>query len=356
MKKNRITLIIVIVLLAIAVLLIVRNTSSTLNRELKNFAITDTASVSKIFMSDKKNNKILLIKKPDGKWQVNEKYPANTDIVNNLLYTMHNIAVSSPVPMSMRNSVISRMAVLAVKVEIYSNVYRINLFDKIHLFRHEKLIKTFYVGDNTRDNMGTYMLIEGSDEPFVTYIPSFRGFLSTRFVPNENVWRDYTIFNYQLKDIKSVSIEFPQFPDSSFVIDRANDLKYSLTPLSSSFQPPASSLPYDTIKLLQFLSSFQKLRFEALINDIDKQKRDSIISSSPWHIITVTGNNGKSAQNKTYHKKPAYGDYYDEVTKQRVIYDRDRLYALINNDKDLTLIQFFMFGKILRTINYFRKS
>ena len=38
---------------------------------------------------------------------------------------------------------------------------------------------------------------------------------------------------------------------------------------------------------------------------------------------------------KTYHRKPQYGEYYDEATKQKVIYDRDRLYALINDGKGL---------------------
>ena len=118
------------------------------------------------------------------------------------------------------------MAVIAVKVEIYQQVYRINLFDRIKLFRHEKLTKTFYVGDDTSDNMGTYMLMEGSKEPFVMVIPSFRGFLSTRFIPDEDIWRDQTIFKIRLKDIQSVKMEFPLTPDSSFIINKTGKFKY----------------------------------------------------------------------------------------------------------------------------------
>jgi hypothetical protein len=283
---------------------------------------------------------------------------------------MYNVAIRYQVAKSMMNSVITRMAVLAVKVEVYQMVYRINLFDEIHLFRHEKLTKVFYVGDNTMDNLGTYMLVEGSKEPFTTWIPSFRGFLWTRFIPKEDLWRDYSIFNTGLGDIKSVRMEFPQYRDSGFVIERVGsekiqnskswaeakrslkiqNLKFKLTSLSTN-----ESVPYDTLKLLRYLSSFQNLKFEALINDIDAKRKDSIISSTPWHIITVTDLNGKRVQMKTFHKKPSYGNYYDDAIKQMVTSDRDRLYGLINEDKDFTLIQFFIFGNILKSINNFQK-
>ena len=35
--------------------------------------------------------------------------------------------------------------------------------------------------------------------------------------------------------------------------------------------------------------------------------------------------------------------------------DPERLYALINDDKDFVLIQYYVFDRILRTINYFIK-
>ena len=83
---------------------------------------------------------------------------------------------------------------------------------------------------------------------------------------------------------------------------------------------------------------------------------DSIKSTPPWHIVTLTETNGKVTEIKTYHRKPQHGEYYDEAIKQKILFDRDRLFAVINNDKDFTLIQFFVFDKILKSINYFKKK
>ncbi len=352
MKKNKPILIIVIILLIISVLLIIKQTNTTLRKAISDFAIEDTASITKVFMSDKKNSSILLTRQPDGKWMLNNKYAANQQVMNIFLKTMYNVTAAAPVSKVAFKNVVARMAAIAVKVEIYQQVYRIDLFGRIKLFRHEKLIKTFYVGDNTSDSMGTYMLMEGAKEPFVVVIQSFRGFLSTRFIPDEDQWREQTIFKIKLKDIKSVKMEFPVTPDSSFLINGIGKFKYTLTQLADN-----RSIPYDTMKLLSFLASFEDIKYETLLNHIyDKKKIDSIKSSPIWHIITVTGIDGKSTMIKTYRRKPQYGEYYDEATKQKVIYDRDRLFALINDDKDLTLIQFFVFEKILKSVNYFKKN
>ena len=80
MRKNRPILIIVIILLIISVLLLIKQTNSTLRKESSDFAIEDTASITKVFMSDKKNNSILLVRQADGKWILNNKYNANQGI------------------------------------------------------------------------------------------------------------------------------------------------------------------------------------------------------------------------------------------------------------------------------------
>jgi hypothetical protein len=37
-------------------------------------------------------------------------------------------------------------------------------------------------------------------------------------------------------------------------------------------------------------------------------------------------------------------------------YDRDRLYALVNDGKDFTLVQYFVFDKILRPMSFFMRT
>jgi len=348
MSKNARIFVIVIILAIITLYLFFHNSNSTLYKKYSDFAIQDTTNITKIFLADKNNNKTLMEKEKPGKWIINKKYDGNNDVISILLKTLSNISVRMPVPKTAHNNVISRMSAIAVKVEIYKTAYRINILGIIKFFRYDKLVKVFYVGDNTKDNIGTYMLMEGSDLPFITYIPGFRGFLSTRFVPDENVWRSQVIFNYNFRDIKTVSIDFPDTPDSSFIIDKIGHMQYKL--YHSNKEIPV----YDTIKLVKFLSSFNNIKYESLLNDMEKHKKDSIIHSKPYHILKLTDMNNKTTVIKTFHKEPAYGEYFDEAANEPVFNDRDRLYALVNDDKDFVLIQFFVFEKILKTVNNFK--
>ncbi len=347
MKKNRLTYIITILLAIIALLLILTNSKHTFNRVISDFAIHDTSTVSKIFMSDKSNNQVTLTREESGLWNLNSKYKVRKDAIKTLLTTLMRVSVLEPVSKAAHNSAIKRLAANSVKIEIYQHIYRIKIFNWIKLFPHEKLTKTYYVGGTTQNNIGTYMLMENSSVPFITYIPGFRGFISIRYSAMEDDWRDHTIFNQRLPDLRSVKLEFPGNPEQSYIVVSNDNNFFTLRSLSGNKQIEI----LDTLKVLDFLTSFDNIKFEALLNNLDIAGRDSIISSRPFHIITLTNRSGEEFVVKTFHKFPA-GDEFD-LEGNPVLYDRDRLYALVNNDEDFVLIQFFVFDKILRPLSYF---
>jgi hypothetical protein len=354
MKKNRIIILVTLFLTFVAVFFIFSNSKSTLKRKLKDFAIEDTSSITKIFLVDKGNRSVLLTKNMQGNWIVNEKYIGKPEIIKTLLETMLKLQVREPVPNAARNNVLKRLSTLSTKVEIYQRVFRIDFWG-IKLFPHEKLTKTYYVGDNTQDLCGTYMLIENSSEPFVVWIPGFNGFLTMRYSSKEMDWRDATVFNIPFSKIKSVTLKFPSTPDSSFTINHIGERDFSLISLANNKQV----MNVDTLKALEYLSSFRSLKFEALLNnEFDAHFIDSVTSMTPIHILTITDINGKSTTIKTFHKKQLVStkemDFpanmsYDPAS------DPERLYALMNNDKDFILIQYYVFGRVLRTINFFLK-
>lgn len=349
MKKNRLTLIITIILAIIALFFIYTATKSTIPKALKDFAIEDTSMVTKVFLTDKSNDKVTLEKKAPGKWSVNNKYAASSGMINILLKTMMKLEVKSPVSKASRNNVIKRLASSATKVEIYQTVYRID-FCGIKLFTHEKLVKTYYVGDATMDNLGTFMLIEDSDEPFIMYIPGFRGFLNSRYSTLENDWRDHTLFNIKIPDIKSVKLEFPSGTENSYEIVNIGDAHFTLSALS----PEMQITDYDTLRLYDFLSAFRDISYESIITDTKLHNKDSIVATIPFHILTVTDMSGKKTILKTFHKRP--NEEETEPDGSITLYDKDRLYALFNNDKDFALIQFYAFDNILRPLPYFIKN
>ena len=225
MKNNRIALIITLFLVVVAVFFVWnKNATSTLHND-ADFAVSDTASVTKIFIADMNANEVLLERDSDG-WILNKDYKAQQRKVSDLLYTMMKLRVRTPVAQASQDNVIKRMAGMAVKVEVYQVLPRINLFDRIKLFPREIRSVVYYVGDTPKDNLGTFMLKEGAEKAYIMQITGFKGFLSSRYSPLPEEWRDHKVFNTNLNEIQSVKVEFNAEPEKSYEITRIGKHQY----------------------------------------------------------------------------------------------------------------------------------
>ena len=349
MKKNRSIFIAFILLALVALVLWLSQSSTTFRRSSSDFKLNDSSSVTRIFMADKNNNSVTLTRKAPDKWLVNEKYPAQNQSIGLLLKTMVGLEVQQPVAKAAHNTIVKELAVNAVKVEVYQQVFRIDLFG-IRMFPHEKLTKVYYVGGATQSNLGCFMLMQDSSEPFVVYLPGFRGFVSPRYSPIEKYWRNYIVFRKNIPEIAKVRVEIPATPEYSYEVRNNGQNKFILV----SLKDQAEVKNYDTLKLLNFLSGFRSLAYEALLNDMDKLRKDSILRSRPFITITLTDTSGVSKTITTFHKKGPDGQ--TDPKGAPLPYDLDRLYASVNDGKDFTIIQYFTFDKVLRPLPFFMKE
>lgn len=353
-KKNIISIVIIAILLVIAGILIGNNRYlSTLNDETSDFTVYDTASITKLFLADKSGNQVLL-RRTDSCWIVNEEFPASQKMIDKILYTLNRMRIKMPVSNKKSDGIITRMSTTNTKVEVYQMMPRINLFNKVKLFYHEKRSKVFYIGNVTRDNMGTYVLKEGSDKVFIAHLNGLRGFISSRFTANPIDWRDHLIFNEQIGNIKSLKLEINDDPDNSFIINENGRYQYSMSRLNG--QP----LEFDTLRVLNLMSSFNNVRFEAFLDDIKPERRDSIINSPFKEKLTLTTKDGKSVSVTTF-KMRANADMYDyseeDIDKfDDMIKDPDHKYALISEGNEFVLIQDFVFGKLLKPADYYSRN
>ena len=120
-NKNKIGIALVIFLSAITFYFNTQNTKGTLKKELTNFAVKDTSSITKIFLADKQNHTVLLERQTNGSWMLNKKYQVREDAIKLLLTTMKELSVKAPVGKQAFENVVKRLATSAVKVEIYTN-------------------------------------------------------------------------------------------------------------------------------------------------------------------------------------------------------------------------------------------
>ena len=351
MKKNRPIIFILLFLAIVAVVLFTQNNSTTLQEKESGFAIADTSAITKIFIADKQDHTVLLERKGNA-WQLDGKYVAHPKMIETLLGTMYQMKVKAPVSNSSHNNVVNRMATIGIKVEIYKMAYRINLFDKIKLFQHERLAKVFYVGDATQDMRGSYLLMEGAERPYVVYLPYLRGYISTRFSPMEDAWKSHNVFNSKLIDIQSLAIYFGNKSESSFRVD-INDARgnYELTALVNN----RKVTNYDTLKVLNLLTSFADLRYETRLNNLfTPEKIDSIISSPFLYKISINDRKKGETTVKMF-KRNAIPDNMVDGEGGLIPVDHDRFYAQINDGEDFVLMQYFVFDRVLMPLEFYEK-
>jgi hypothetical protein len=351
--KNKKLIILLLILAPAAIWLLMQNNKSTLKDAESGFAISDTSIVTKIFIADMKENSVLLEKTPDG-WILNKKHKTNTRVVDVLLGTMEKIKVKAPVPILARDNVVKRLSSIGIKVEIYQQSHRINILDKLKLFPYEKLVRVYYVGDVTPDNLGTYMLMEGATDPYVTHIPRFRGFLTSRFSPMPDDWMSHQVFNQTLSNISSVSVEFSERPKESFKVNITDSYgNYQLIKLNDNSIVDR----YDTLRLLNFLTSFRDLRYETRLNNLlPPMLIDSITNSPAKYKITLIDDKKDTVYIEGYAKRALPEEIKEEEYFKLIPDDRDRFHALINNGDDFVLMQFYVFDKVLYPLSYYTRK
>jgi hypothetical protein len=339
--KKRSSIIVIVLLLALVGFSVYvyknKKKTGTVDEDSRNFGYKDTAAITKIFIADKEGDQAQLVRTKNG-WVVNDKFPCRSDAMLNLLDVIKNVEVKMPVSKNAKEGVLKFMASAALKVEVYKG---------------DEKVRQYYVGHETPDSEGSYMLLsdpetgENHKDPYVCFIPGFKGFLMPRFIAKENEWRNRLVMNYTPPQMKQISVTYPAQPDSSFTIELLNTNSFKLKNSKNA------EIPYDMNKMKQYLAYFQNLSYEALFTGKHKKLEDSLAQQRPFGIIKVVNSNFKTDEFKFYYKQPTslipeYGIVYK--------YDPDRLYLRFANDKEWALIQYFVFGKLLINQNYFTPS
>lgn len=283
----------------------------------KKFSINEIEKIDKIFLSDRKGNNITL-KKDNNIWMVNNKYIVRDDAISTLLSTIQKISIQRPIPETGYNNVIKQLATTGVKVEIYYN----------------NKIKTYTVGGSTSNHLGTYMLMDKSENPYIVHIAGFNGFLSPRYgiqgyELDINNWRDNTVFKIEIETIKKISVIDLQEKNKSFNIITK---PLSLTDVNNN------DIKYDLDKVIKYLNNFSQLNSENFKgNNIDISNEKLIyrlkINHDNKEDILETYTFSKT-NNNSNNSKP----------------NVERMYARLNNGEFL-LIQNYVFNKVFISID-----
>lgn len=348
MKKRNIILIIVAVAAVgvAAVTAWTRGGETTLKQD---FHINDPETVTKIFLADKGENEVTLIREGDSAWSVDGKHPASQAMVDLLLETLNTMRIRQQVNKSAIPNAIKDIAAHSIKVEVYQRKPFINWFGgRLKLFYHEGLTRTYYVGRETRDMMASYMFRKGDDMPYIVHIPGFRGYLTPRFATDPLAWRSHSIVDLDVREIGRVELDLPATPGESFAVVRDGE-GFAMELLATGQRVNG----FDTARVAQMLSSFTWLNFDEFAAIVPHSFADSCVSGSPRAILRITDTAGVTHELKTYIKYTNPEDL--KAMPDSAMYetfDLNRLYAIVDG-RDTVLIQYYVFDNILQPASYF---
>ena len=333
MKKNAIPLILFAVLgtaTAWYFLTGKNDQTTTVTTSDRHFAVEDMDQVHKIFMADRRGRQTVLERKGED-WIYNGKGKANPNILNNLFQVLKRVEIQFIPPSTAIDAMVQDLATNGIKVELYDAA--------------GAQIKTYYVGGTTPDERGTYMIMEGSEQPYVTHLPSMDGGLRVRYNVWGDRWRDKTVFSYQPEDISSLSIEYPNQRNKSFRLYAENG-QYEVEPFHDI--TPGSRKKIAKSLAENYLLGYEKIIAEAFENE--NNGRDSISQLLPFAIISLKTNTGEE---KVVELNPIKGLKATEIMTNPAI---ERYFAEVQPTDDFMMVQHRLFEPLLRPLQFFLKE
>lgn len=358
MKKRNISIIVAgFLLLGCLIIVLFKTGALHSNGTLKSdaFAVKDTANVTKIFIASMTGDNVLLTRR-DSVWYVQDTIQAMQPKINELLSTICNISLQQTVAKTAQSNINKMMSVNAVKVEIYQTAPKFRLFG-INFFTKERLVKTYYMGPATMDNVANFAILEGFDEPCIVHIPGFRGFLTPTYSFNETEWYNCDLFSTKITRIQMLKVEDFENPTESFYVEKSGPRFFNLYDANHQ-----QIMDYDTVKLLDMLAEYRDKNYEVYVKDMPQSERDSIIRFNHFKTITLMDVNGKETRLDMYRKLTPDMMYLDaivggEVRAEDEPYNRDKFYAILNgNKKNLVQCQYFHFDRQVQPLSYFLKQ
>ena len=295
-----------------------------------NFAIIDTATIGKIFITANDDpNTITLERKGEG-WIVNKEYPVLRSTLQQLLNTFYNQKATYPVPDNQRDGVIRSLIGGGIKTEIYD--------------REGRKMRTFYVGGEVRGFAGTAMLMDGSERPYVVQIPGFDGYLTTRYSTDLGMWRDRLVFDLQPQDIEQVSVRYAQEPLNSFTITQKDGRVSVALDTALHYDQPLNER-----RARGYLTFFSKIYSEGYATGMIDL--DTIVKQMPEKAtIDVRGTGGYHQQVRIIYfpidRRSKNSD--KDIKSFDDNFHSDRYFAILNGGKDTATVQIQTFEKLFR--------
>ncbi len=326
---NKILLGIFLILGAGAIWFFAFRSNTTYSGSEDRFAIKDVSKIHKIFIGTKDGNTSVLTRN-NGSWLYDGKFKVRKNAMIRLLETTQKMEVLAIPP---------KIAEKGVKMDLSQNALLVRYFDK----RGNKIMG-YQIAGASADGQGTHILMEDETQPYIVHIPIWEGILTPRFLTKEEDWRDRAVFAVDYDKIKSVSVEYPNYKNQSFVIEGKKG-DYTVKPIHKTTTPITNEVSQGSVQ--KYLLGFRRLEAEAIRNGSEQEA--GITKQLPFAIVNLTRKDGSKKEVRfypivsTFEESPGAGGAGAAPT--------EKYFATLNDD--FLLVQQNVFGKIFQAYTSF---
>jgi len=258
-----------------------RNSST----ELIDFAIKDTAEVTKIIITDP-FQKTFQIEKVKGVWQDKSGGCITQAYVHNILNVAKNIEFKGYLSKNSHENFTVKMSASHTKVEYYLQ---------------NKWYKTWYIGPSAPDHYGQIMLLDSKDdgkssEPVMMKVKGLNGIIEPNFFADSRKWICTNIFSVPLESIASIVVNNHDDSTRSFEINYSNN----------AFEVSTNGIPLpsvDTANVYRYLHNYKKIHFDIANYILSETECDSLKATEPFAEITLDERSGKQTHLRLYRIK-----------------------------------------------------
>lgn len=255
----------------------------------RKFRVEKADLVYKIIIDDVHGNHTKLTRN-GSKWLYNDEFPVRGNAIDNLMEAITKIEIQYKPPKNAVPTMMNSFKNEGINVKVFG--------------AEGELLKAYIIGGATPEETGTFAMLDGADQPFVTEIPGWTGNLRFRYRLKGDDWRERIVFQDEVESIQKLSIAYPKQRNKSFVLERNNKNQFSVSPYYEAV--PIVNKTVDQAKVEHYLAGYQKVPFRGFYND--DPARDSILQTIPFCDIVMVKSNGDEHKLRLYPMKSNFKD------------------------------------------------
>jgi hypothetical protein len=324
LKKNIISLAILIVLGIVSAVYFFSNHNNTLSNKESAFACSDLSSVSNISL--KNGDSVVTLNKKNNHWYYNSTFIVKPSLMSLCHKIFTQVEIKSPV--SDRNALQIADSLKHSGTEIWLKV-------------EDKTLRHYFIWAD-KQNRYIYMMMADRQVPFIVTLSSVQENFAALFQVRPEFWRDMTILRYTQDQIASIRVEQPRNPDQSFYLEISSKGKAILTSIKSG---KLQGFKKEAVE--EYLFCFKSIKATAFVEHRAETMK-LLTKEHPLFTISITDREGKLNVFKIFSKKADGKNLKQSGTNT----DTNFCYVLIN-EKELAVVKFVEIDPITRNLDFF---